>query len=253
MNPKFLGGLAIALAGCASAPTDISFTTVDAAIAAENPASASDRAMLVMAVGPIGRGGSFRLQRLNADRTDFEGDPVGLSFASASTSNDSMKRPSPDVSGAEADEVNFLIKEVDPGLYAATFAVWYTGGVVHTGDEQNPFYKSASLCRDTGAATFEVKAGQISILSSRDAFPPGVMSLLTVASTADDVAAQFALTRANYPNLVGEPIYVTPELETRWTEQQRGFFNSQCRYAEPGSLTVTRFDLEAADPVSGSF
>lgn len=229
-----------AASACATAPTDISFQPTDQTETHSAFAPAGDdEAILIFSVGPIGTGGGYQLQRINADQTDFDGKPVALSFGAWGV-GDKMKRPEHDKSSIWVlkNEINFLIKKVPAGTYAATYVTWSTYNGYASG--------SAWLCQDEGAPTFEVQAGKVNLLSSRDAFPPGTVTRLSTDFTEEQILAQFERTRQNYPDLKGEPVVVYPSLETRWKEKGSGLFSSPCSAAQPGSLSVSRIDFAAA-------
>tara|TARA_R110002051_G_scaffold277232_1_gene338571 strand:+ start:158 stop:976 length:819 start_codon:yes stop_codon:yes gene_type:complete len=225
--------LAVLLAGCATAPTNIGLgLTENATEQAGIDSTAADEAILIFAIGPIATAGGYQFQRLTEDKRDFEGDEVILGFAAWGI-GDKMKRPAGGKSSfwVLQNEINFLIKKVEPGTYAATYVTWNTFNGAYSG--------TASLCQSEGAATFEIQPG-INILSSRDAYPPGTVTRLSGQFSEEDILAQFDRTRENYPNLKGAPRVVYPALETRWSEAPGGFFSSPCRAAEAGTLTVSR-------------
>ncbi len=246
MRLHALAAFAVLVSGCATAPTDISLNqSLDSKAGEAGIGEASgDEAIVVFAIGPIGTAGGYQFQRLNADQTDFEGDPVALGFAAWGV-GDKMKRPEGEESSVWVlkNEINFLIKKIKAGTYALTYFTWNTYNGVSTGTAWN--------CLDDGAVAFEVVPGEINLLSSRDAVPPGVVTRLSGEFTEQDILEQFERTRQNYPNLNGEPVRVYPTLEARWTEAKGGFFSNPCEKAEPGSLSVSRIlraGDEAAEP-----
>ncbi|WP_139792204.1 hypothetical protein [Henriciella litoralis] len=229
-----------AVTGCATAPTNISF---DGASGTELQtgfdASGADEAILIVAVGPVGTGGAYEFRPVDRENGTFLSGPIYLGFGSWGI-GDKMQRPADEASSIWVlqDEINFLIKKVKPGLYAANNASWNTFNGVSSG--------SAWLCRKDGAASFEIKPGTINLVSSRDAFPPGIVTRLSSTHSMEDVLAQFERTRVNYPDLKGEPVLVPPTFETRW-EPKPGFFSDACNSVADGSLTVTPIRLSVED------
>ncbi|MEQ9315354.1 MAG: hypothetical protein RLN72_05835 [Henriciella sp.] len=236
-----VSALALLLAGCATAPTDRGFTALDdGASGAVSPADEDGAALLVFAIGPIGTAGGYWLQPVDAEALDFAGPPVSLDFA-VWGAGDKMVRPKDDKSSIWIlkDEINFLIQKVEPGTYAATYTTANTFNGVSSG--------TISLCQFGGAPTFEIKPGQINLILSRDAFPPGAATRLSTAHSAGDILAQFERTREAYPNLKGEPVIVPATYETRWTEKSAGFFGSPCTKAEEGSLSMNAIRTVTAE------
>jgi hypothetical protein len=229
-------------AGCATAPTDISFGTETASLdAAEGVTTTQNDAMLLLAVGPIGTGGGFWFQRLNEDKTDFGAKPVALGYGTWGV-GDKMQRPKDDKSNLwvlDQKEINFLIKKVEPGFYAATYLTWNTYNGVSSGTAWN--------CLDQGAYIFEIKANEINIVSSRDAFPRGTMTRLSTQTSDEDIVEQFSRTRLNYPDLKGDPVLAPPVFEARWTEKDGGFFGADCQGAEPDTFTLSRIGSDDPD------
>lgn len=232
--------LVLLLGACATAPTDLAFDPVASAVSGAVPgeAAAAGDAVLLVAVSAIGTAGFFQFQRIDAEQSDFETPPVALTFA-AWGAGDKMKRPEGDETSlwVLGDEINFLIRKVPAGTYAATYTGWNTFNGAYSG--------TASLCLSDGAKTFTVAPGSLSVVDSRDAFPPGSMARLGGNHSDADVLAQFALTRQNYPDLKGEPVLLSPEGEARWTEKT-GFFVNPCEIALPGTLSVSRIRLDTA-------
>lgn len=224
-----------AVSACATAPTDISFEAATPAGAADANLSlkADDKdAVLILAVGPIANGGGYEFQPLNADLTDFEKETIFLGFGAWGI-GDKMKRPENEKSSVWVlnDEINFLIKKVSAGTYAATSVSWNTYNGYASG--------SAWFCQENGAPTFQLVPGKINLLSSRDAVPPGAATRLSGKFSEADVLAQFERTRQNYPELKGEPVIVYPTQETRWTEGSAGIMRV-CGVAKKGTLSVSR-------------
>ena len=198
--------------------------------------------MLILAIGPIGTAGGFQFQALNDDRTDFVETPIILGFAAWGV-GDKMQRPSDETSNLwvlDQKEINFLIKPVPLGEYVATYLTWNTFNGVSSG--------SAWACLDEGAYVFNIEPGTISLLSSIDAFPRGAASRLNVGVSEQDILEQFARTRLNYPNLKGDPVWVRPHAEARWTEKEGGLFAADCQKAEPGTLSLSKIASEDAAP-----
>ncbi|KDA04500.1 hypothetical protein [Hyphomonas oceanitis] len=232
--------LAVLLAGCATAPTNIGLGLDESAPGqAAITSNAADEAILIFAIGPIATAGGYQFQRLTEDKREFVGDEVTLGFAVWGV-GDKMKRPEGGKSSFWVlhDEINFLIKKVEPGTYVASYVTWNTFNGVSSG--------TASLCRNDGAATFEIQPG-INILSSRDAYPPGTVTRVSAKFSEADVLAQFEQTRQNYPDLKGAPRVVYPALETHWTKTPRGFFSEPCSVAEPGTIVVNRLRQAGSD------
>lgn len=154
-----------------------------------------------------------------------------------------MKRPENEKSSAWVlnDEINFLIRKVSSGTYAATNVGWSTYNGYQSG--------AAWFCQQDGAPTFELVPGKINLLSSRDAVPPGAATRLSDKFTEADVLAQFERTRQNYPEIKGEPVIVYPTAETRWAEASVGFMRV-CGVAKKGTLSVSRIQPagEKAEP-----
>lgn len=225
-----------AVSACATAPTDIAFEAANASsVAADSTVSLSadsKDAVLILTIGPIGTGGGYEFQPLNADSTDFEKEGVFLGFGAWGI-GDKMKRPENEKSSAWVlnDEINFLIRKVPAGTYAATSVSWNTYNGYASG--------SAWFCQQDGAPTFELVPGKINLLSSRDAVPPGAATRLSDKFSEADVLAQFERTRQNYPEIKGEPVIVYPTAETRWAEASVGFMRV-CGVAKKGTLTVSR-------------
>lgn len=239
---KCLGAvLAALLTACATAPTNIAFDAGPDSVAAADMATALDTgskdAVLILAIGPVGTGGGYEFQKLNADQTDFDEGSVLLGFGAWGI-GDKMKRPENEKSNLWVlnDEVNFLIKKVPSGTYAATNVSWNTYNGYASG--------SAWFCQENGAPTFELVPGKINLLSSRDAVPPGAVTRLSEKFSEADVLAQFERTRQNYPELKGEPVVVYPTLETRWTEGSAGIMRV-CGVAKKGTFSVSRLQLES--------
>jgi hypothetical protein len=231
----------LALGACATAPTDLAFDPAASAVAglqADVGAPAAGEAMLIVAVSAIGTAGAMHFQRVDAEKGAFETPPTAMVFA-AWGAGDKMKRPE----GQETslwvlgDEINFLIKKVPAGTYAATFVYWNTFNGAYSG--------TASNCLSEGAKMFTVAPGSLSLVDSRDAFPPGTLARLGGNHSDADMLAQFAQTRLNYPDLIGEPVLVAPSAEARWTPKI-GLFTNPCEIAMPGTLSVSRIGLEAA-------
>lgn len=132
------------------------------------------------------------------------------------------------------DEINFLIKRVPAGRYAATQASWNTFNGVSSG--------SAWLCQDEGAVVFDIAASSINLISSKDAFPPGIVTRISAAHDIDAVLKQFELTRANYPDLLGEPIVQLPTSVVSWAPKT-DFFSDSCNSIQDGSMVVTPVHL----------
>lgn len=241
---RVLCALACALSGCATAPTDISFDPEPAALSesGENNIPSDDQAMLLLAIGPIGTAGGYMFQKLNDDQSDFGAEPVGLSFA-VWGAGDKMKRPEDEKSSLwvlDQKEINFLIKPVEAGTYAATYVTWNTFNGVSSG--------SAWACLDDGAFVFDIKPGVLNIVSSRDAFPRGAVTRLSSSVSDADIADQFSRTRLNYPSLKGAAVLLKPTHEARWTEKEGGLFSADCQAAEPGTFSLSRVSAETAEP-----
>lgn len=221
-----IGSLVLCVSSCATAPTDIAFDTVSTTFD-----QGEADAVLIIAVGPIATGGGMKFQRLNEDRTDFEGDPIMYGFGAWGV-GDKMRRPEGDETSLwvlDQEEINFLLKSVPSGTYAATYVTWNLASPVSQGVAWN--------CRTEGAFTFNVEPGAISIVSSVDAFPPGTISRLSTGASDTDILEQFARTRVNYPGLQGEPQLVPPTGEVRWEEFDGGVFANDCERAVEGSLS----------------
>lgn len=236
--------VALILAGCATVPTDISFDPEPAALSesAESVADSSQQAMLLLAIGPIGTAGGYMFQKLNNDKSDFGAEPVGLTFAVLRAGN-KMKRPEDEKSSLwvlDQKEINFLIKPVEAGTYAATYVTWNTFNGVSSG--------SAWACLDEGASVFDIKPGVLNIVSSRDAFPRGAVTRLSSSVSNADIAEQFSRTRLNYPALKGEAVLLKPTHEARWTEKEGGLFSADCQAAEPGTFSLSRISANGAEP-----
>ncbi|KCZ90028.1 hypothetical protein [Hyphomonas johnsonii] len=232
--------LAVLLAGCATAHTTIGLGLAESAGGQPGiNGTAADEAVLILAIGPVATAGGYQFQRLTDDRGGFDDDQVILGFAAWGV-GDKMKRPEGGKSSVWVlhDEINFLIKKIEPGTYAATYVTWNTFTGVYSG--------TASLCQNEGAATFEIQSG-INILSSRDAYPPGTAARLSGQFSEEDVLAQFDKTRQNYPNLKGAPRVVYPALETRWSKADGGFFSTPCSAAVAGTVAVSRLRQVAGD------
>tara|TARA_Y100000052_G_scaffold27581_2_gene36742 strand:+ start:31260 stop:32129 length:870 start_codon:yes stop_codon:yes gene_type:complete len=230
------------MAGCATAPTDIEF---DASAVAkqgnELGVVSGDDAILIVAIGAVANGGGYDFRQIREDEAGFAASPVHLGFGSWGI-GDKMQRPEDEKSSMWVllDEINFLIKKVPAGRYAATYTSWATFNGYASG--------SAWLCRDEGATTFDIQPGQINLVSSRDAFPPGVISRISGGHSDEDILAQFDRTRKNYPALKGEPVLVAPQWETRWTPKE-GFFEDTCNSLTDGSMTVMPIYVSAEDRV----
>lgn len=242
MKRVLLLGLLLGAASCATAPADIAFNAVsDQPDAQAETVNTSSDAMIVVAIGPIGTGGALQFQKLNEDQTDFGAEPVLLGFGTWGI-GDKMQRPADDKSSIwvlDQNEINFLIKKVDPGLYAANYFTWNTYNGVSSGYVSN--------CLSEGANVFDLKPGTISLVSSRDAYPHGTLTRLPGQITDEQILEQFALTRKNYPGLIGEADLIEPSLQVRWTEQRAGFFGASCAKAEPDTLTAMRLQASAND------
>ena len=240
MKRVLAAALFAAVSACATAPTDIAFEAAapsDAADANLSLDADGEDAVLLLAVGPIGTGGAYEFQRLNEDRTDFDKEKVLMGFGAWGI-GDKMKRPENEKSSAWVlnDEINFLIRKVSSGTYAATNVSWSTYNGYQSG--------AAWFCQQDGAPTFELVPGKINLLSSRDAVPPGAATRLSDKFTEADVLAQFERTRQNYPEIKGEPVIVYPTAETRWVEASVGFMRV-CGVAKKGTLSVSR--IQPAD------
>lgn len=238
-----LTSIALVIGGCATAPTDIAFDATAGNTGPEtlHSSPAKDRAVLVLAVGPISTGGLMQFQRLTEDQTDFVEKPVILGFGTWGV-GDKMKRPEGDSSNLwvlDQNEINFLIKTVEPGTYVANYVSWNLSSPVSQGSAWN--------CLDQGAYAFDINSGEINIISSVDAFPRGTISRLSTTTTGEDILAQFEQSRENYPKLLGEPLLVKANAEVRWTEQEGGLFSGACEKAVPGSLTVSGVGLTETD------
>lgn len=239
MKRILAAAVAAALSACATAPTDIAFDASGATSGATDGtvslSADSKDAVLILAIGPIGTGGAYEFQPLNADQTDFAEGGVILGFG-AWGFGDKMKRPENEKSSVWVlkDEINFLIKKVSAGTYAATSVSWNTYNGYASG--------SAWFCQEDGAPTFDLVPGRINLLSSRDAAPPGAVTRLADKHSEADVLAQFERTRQNYPELKGEPVIVYPTQETRWTEGSAGIMRV-CGVAKKGTFSVNRIRL----------
>jgi hypothetical protein len=236
MKRILVAAMMAAVSACATAPTDIAFDAAGASSGAADStvslSADSKDAVLILAIGPIGTGGAYEFQPLNADRTDFDKGGVILGFGAWGV-GDKMKRPENEKSSVWVlnDEINFLIKKVPAGTYAATSVSWNTYNGYASG--------SAWFCQQDGAPTFDLVPGKINLLSSRDAVPPGAVTRLADKHTEADVLAQFERTRQNYPGLKGEPVIVYPTQETRWTEGSAGIMRV-CGVAKKGTFSVNR-------------
>lgn len=242
MVPLCLVALA---AACATAPTDIALNANEPASTGATKTSTvpTNEAVLIMSIGPVATGGSYQFQRLNNERTDFADDPVILGFGAWGI-GDKMKRAKGDKSSTwnltlDQEEINFLIKKVEAGTYVATYVSWSTFNGVSSGSAWN--------CLNEGSATYDIKAGQINLLSSADAFPRGSVSRISKTVTDEQILDQFERTRVNYPELEGKPHLLSPTLETRWTEGKSGFFSDGCSNIAPGSMVVADIGQSAED------
>lgn len=227
-----VSAMALVLAGCATAPTDLAFAPSSAvAGGTANLQSSQEQALLVVAVGAISMGGAYQFQRIDTEQLVFADDPVALSFGAWGV-GDRMARPEGERGSMWVlrDEINFLVRPVAPGTYAASHASWSTYNGVSSG--------TAWTCQDSGAPTFELQAGQINLVLSSDAFPPGTLTRLSTTFTVEEVLDQFARTRTVYPNLHGDPVILAPTLEARWVEAPAGFFGSPCQDAVAGTLSL---------------
>ena len=239
MKRILAAAMVAALSACATAPTDIAFDAAGASSGATDGtvslSADSKDAVLILAIGPIGTGGGYEFQPLNADRTDFAEGGVILGFGAWGI-GDKMKRPENEKSSVWVlnDEINFLIKKVSAGTYAATSVSWNTYNGYSSG--------SAWFCQEDGAPTFDLVPGRINLLSSRDAAPPGAVTRLADKHSEADVLSQFERTRQNYPELKGEPVIVYPTQETRWTEGSAGIMRV-CGVAKKGTFSVNRIRL----------
>jgi carbamoyl-phosphate synthase large subunit len=114
MNRILAAAVVAALSACATAPTDIAFDAAGASSGATDGnvsfSADSKDAVLILAIGPIGTGGGYEFQPLNADRTDFAEGGVLLGFGAWGI-GDKMKRPENEKSSVWVlnDEINFLI------------------------------------------------------------------------------------------------------------------------------------------------
>lgn len=222
-------------AGCATAPTDIKFgEQLSTQLQSASVISQSDDSIVLLAIGPIGTAGSYQFQKLNESQTDFEGEPVLLGFAAWGV-GDKMKRPETEKSSLwvlDQQEINFLIKKIPAGKYAATYAAWNIASPVTTGSAWN--------CLTDGAFIYDIAPGKINIVSSREAFPLGTVSRLASGIADVDILAQFERTRTNYPDLKGDAELIDAIGEARWTEAKGGLFSAECRSVVDGSLSVSR-------------
>ena len=227
-----VGMLLSTLGACATAPTAIEFDAA-AAAAQQNDLGAlhAGDAILIVVVGPISTGGGYEFRQINESGTGFAAGAVKLAFGAWGV-GDKMVRPADDKSSVWVlkDEINFLIKKVPAGRYAATQVTWNTFNGYSSG--------SAWACRREGASTFDIKPGTITLVSSRDSFPAGVVTRLSNTHSEEEVLAQFERTRASYPNLIGKPVMASPEWLTSWTPKS-GLFNDGCNSFEEGTMTVT--------------
>lgn len=232
--------LALALGGCATASTDLAFDEAAAVVReSEFGAVQGNEAVLVVAVGPISMGGGYSFRAVDAEGADFAAAPVTLGFGAWGL-GDKMKRPAGEPSSVWVvrDEINFLVKKVPAGRYAATQATWNTYNGYSSG--------SAWLCRKEGAPTFDLAPGSITVVSSRDAFPAGTVTRLSNSHTDADVLAQFERTRAGYPLLKGQPVLARPAWETSWSPKPE-FMSDACNSVLDGSLTLMSLQSRSGD------
>lgn len=231
--------LALCLAGCATAPTDIGQINTASNVTADGADASPEtdvlpEAMLIVAVGPIATGGNFQFQRLNGDRSDFAAKPENLAFGAWGV-GDKLKRPKDEKSSVwvlDQTEINFLAKAVPAGDYAATYASWSTFNGYASG--------TAWRCMTDGAATFTLEPGSLTIVLSNNLFPPRTVSRLPPNTKSEAILGQFERTRTNYPNMQGEPVLIKPDLQTRWEDGKSGFFEAACSSAKEGTLSVNR-------------
>ncbi|MCR9130598.1 MAG: hypothetical protein NXI12_13855 [Alphaproteobacteria bacterium] len=227
-----VSALALVLAGCATSPADLNFSTTSAAFTGET--SQAQTALLVLAIGGVGASGTYRFQRIDSDPAGFAGDPVALRFGGVGSTMMARPAGSPSNLWVVQDEINFLVAEVEPGLYAASYAGWGVYSPVSSG--------TAWHCQTGGAPTFEVLPGSISLVLSRDAYPPNTPSRLPTTYSTRDVLERFALVRAGYPGLEGEPTLITASHETRWTEAPPNVWVGEpCTRAVDGSVSINRY------------
>lgn len=224
-----VSAMALFLAGCATAPADMSFTSVSASA---SDVSVSERtALLVVAIGGAGASGTYMFQRVEAEPAQFAGPPVHLPFGGISSTMMARPSGSPSSFWIVQDEINFLVAEVEPGLYAANYAGWGVYSPVTSG--------TAWHCQTSGAPTFELSPGQIAIVLTRDAFPPNTPTRLPNRYSEQDVLDRFEQVRAAYPQITGEPVLIPPTLETRWTEQPPNVWVGEpCTQAVDGSVSI---------------
>lgn len=225
----------VLLAGCATASTDMAFDQAEAP--GDNAADkvktdrnletvADDEAILVVAVGAISVGGGYGFRTVEADGSGFGKVSATFSFGAWGI-GDRMKRPEGE--RPLRDEINFLIRKVPAGRYAATQASWNTFNGYSSG--------SAWRCLQDGAPTFEVAPGSITLISSRDAFPPGTITRVSASHSDGNVLSEFARTRVSYPMLKGEPVLARPGWQTRWSPRQ-GMFVDSCNSVQDGTFSV---------------
>tara|TARA_R110001606_G_scaffold54269_1_gene133288 strand:- start:704 stop:1594 length:891 start_codon:yes stop_codon:yes gene_type:complete len=228
------------LAACATAPTNLALeATVQEAQQIGLGTVGAEDAILLVAVGPISIGGTYEFRRIDEDGLGFAADPVVLGFGTWGI-GDKMQRPADDKSSfwLTKDEVNFLIKKIPAGRYAATKVSWNISNGISSG--------TAWKCRRDGAATFDIKPGTIALVSSRDALPAGVITRLSNAHSDEEVLAQFERTRTNYPKLIGEPVETLPEWITSWSAKT-GWFSDGCNSFQKGTMTLTPIHMASDD------
>lgn len=218
---------ALVLTACSTVPSDLSLGT---GLNGETP---DDKALVVLAVGPLTTAGHFQLQKINDERTGFTDESVTLSFG-AYGGGSKMKSPEGEKSSfwrVQTEQVNFLAGMVSPGLYAATDTSYNGFNGVST-----IVYSS---CNKDGAPTFEVVPGQINILESHRVFPQQRVARMSASHNEQTIKEAFVRTRAGYPELKGDVVFKVPTQEARWIKADDKFFGNSCGDVSGQSLTLS--------------
>lgn len=225
---------ALVLTACSTVPADLSLGT---GLNGEMP---DDKALVVLAVGPLTTAGHFQLQKINDDRTGFADESVSLSFG-AYGGGSKMKSPEGEKSSfwrVQTEQVNFLAGTVSPGLYAATDTSYNGFNGVST-----IVYSS---CNKDGAPTFEVVPGQINIIESHRAFPQQRVARMSETHNEQTIKEAFERTRQGYPDLNGEVVFQVPTQEARWIKADDKFFGNSCGDVSGESLTLSTLQASGA-------